>query len=584
MRTRLLIAAAVAIIIASMPAEAEQPPGSAGLMWKEHRPIPAGASLGLQRDGVFQAAPEAFPRDEPRSAGSVLRREALFTGGPSEPPPASRLDDASSLLDAALCDGTDETAKIQAYLEGRPAGTVIRLPAGRWCSVTSLKIPPGVTVEGAGGVPANPGGTNQGMTLGLVGGIRLEHTGTITLNGASGLRRTIVLRADRGVPMSLPAADGSAYRGDCITAAPASGSLGTAGARGADGYVIEDVLCVGQARALVSVGASRATVSRFAFDVNPGAPGKAAITFGQSSDVIRVRDLHGWPYGRSDKNGAALRSVGTGLLVQGQNDGLQIDGALLINFDIGADFQSTAALDIGRLWLDTGIMGLPGTRGLRFGANVTNVNIGLLEVWGSEIGLESAAANGNRNSIAIAHFEGQYGYPLEMSGGNLHIGNATIRNAPTGTSVIGLNSTASFLSGLFNVEVNLTVPPVALTAGVTTDKVADLRVVAPYLTSGIPTFGAHRLTFPSVPPTDPLAIPAHSDEVRINGVINSGNISGCWGSRLITIEGSANGGTLYVGGNILTASGRNRAMNAGSVIQLRCNPTRGKAIEVFYQP
>lgn len=506
----------------------------------------------------------------------------------SEPPlehtRAFPVGDASSILDAALCDGTDETAKIQAYLDGRPAGSVVRLPAGRWCSITSLTVPAGVTIEGAGGVPANPGGTNQNVTLGLVGGIHLEPTGTINLNGASGLRRTIVLRADKGVPMALPAADGSAYKGDCITAAAPSGSPGNSSPRGADGYVIEDVLCIGQARALISVGASRATVSRFAFDVNPGVPGKAAITFKQSSDVIRVRDLHGWPYGRSDKTGAALRSVGTGLLVQGQNDGLQIDGALFINFDIGADFQDTAAIDIGRLWLDTGIKSLPGTRGLRFGLKTTNVNIGLLEVWGSEIGLESAATDGNRNSITIAHFEGQYGSSLEMRGGNLHIGNATIRNAPTGTSVIGLNNTASFLSGLFNVEVNLTVSPVALTAGVTTDKVADLRVVAPYLVPGIPIFGAHRLAFPSVPPTDPLAIPAYSDEVHINGVIRTGNISGCWGSRLITIEGGANGGTLYAGGNILTASGRNRAMNAGSVIQLRCNPTLGKAIEVFYRP
>lgn len=487
--------------------------------------------------------------------------------------------DQVPLLEVAKCDGTDETAAIQAFLDKQPMGATVRMPYGKSCYVTDLNIPAGVSLRGSSDVIGNPAGTNAANLIGEIGALLLERTGTIRVNGISGLAKLLILRADNGMRMQLPASDVSGYAGDCITVSPQAGS--GLSARGADGFMIDDVMCIGQSRALVTTSASRYTINRLWYDVNPG-PTRAAVTITGSYDSVRVRDLHASPFGMFGKTGPTLHRQGIGLLVAGANDDTQIDGALIIGYDVNASFEGTGAVNVGRLWVDA-VDATPKSRGVRFGSGTSNVNIAILNSWGNEWGIEHAGKDGNRNSIGIAHVEGSTEGAVLVTGGNIHIGNLTSRQILPGNSVIRITSATSYVSGLVNDESSGSNAPVAIPEFYTSDKIANLHVVSPYRNAGTPIFGSGTIIFPVIPGENPLKLPLTGGEFQIVDTSTIDRIYGGWGGRRVTLR-FINGAKLSARGNILTRSGRDRNIAKNSLVILLYDASMSKWMEILSSP
>ncbi len=509
--------------------------------------------------------------------------QALPNGGVLRNSPLNQL---LALQAGAVCDAliarvpTDDTTAIQAALDAASIGDVVHLPRARQCYVTKLTIPPGVTLDLNGAIPDNAGGSNYAVTTATVPGLVLERSGTVTLSAGSGLRNGLILAAQQRTKMSLPAATAVGWSGDCITAAAPTGRVGTQDYRASDGYRVENVLCIGQARALVSQAGSRLSINKLWFDVNPGG-GNAAVTVSGSGDTTILRGIHGWPFATSALTGHGLRRTGTGILLSGQNDDTHLDDALFINFDIGADFQGTGNVDVGSLWTDTAVI-IPGTRGVRFGPNTSQVLIKTLWSFHAEIGIVSEASPGNHNLVSQGFVTDARASAISISGGNFSFGRILTRslkdNVPALTVAAG-----SFVNGLLIDENTTAGAPVIVAPRTTTDQFAGLRVVSPYRAPGTPTFAGSPMTSPVVSAADPLRLPTSGEGFTVSGRPTFGSIAGGYHDRRIRLRFTG-AGHVFPGNILLAGNPASRVVSPNTLMELRYDADLGKWVETFFRP
>jgi hypothetical protein len=537
--------------------------GSGGTKGLVPAPAAGDAAAGrfLKADGTFAVPPNAVTSVAGRTGAVTLDgTDVAFTAAGSGAVTRNVMLKGRERISAedygAVGDGvTNDKAAIELALAAvGTTGGVVYLNPLKLYYVTSLVIPDNVSIDGEFVLPDNPGGTNATITYGLLGGIALNSSGTITMRANSGIRNIFIKRSG----MTFPVASEAGFAGTAITFTE-------------DSPVVMNVMVVGFN---IGIGCSGTAVSRYTIDgFNCDAINGIYINL-PSYDSSRIVNVHIWDFASANLlTQAALTRSGYGIYLTGSQDDLYIDNVLVWGHLYGVYLTATGSIGMGKVWIDypSSFAAGSGSICLNIGANVTGVCISQLWCWGAEYGIISQANVGETLKIGIAHIERIASHAITSTGGDIEI--ALLEAKDITGYVFNLTNASSYIYARGTAK-NIT--PSSLVSAPASGSSSKLDIKLNWDgTAGFAVFGVNVIDPPVIASASTVALPVNEETIIISGTTTINTLSGVWGGRVIKLifQGACN---LSAAGNIAVAF--TGSANVG--VTLVYSTTQGKWIAV----